>query len=87
MDEGDKAQMESKLEIICHQHHVSIEDLHGKRCYLYRRQEGIYPAFEEFYVVAPKLAKNKYRNLKAFDQNWRELTGPAKPVQLTLFVP
>jgi hypothetical protein len=46
-----------------------------------------YPAFEEFYVVAPKLAKNKCRNLKAFAQNWRQLTGPAKPAQLTLFVP
>lgn len=87
VDEGKKAQMESKLEVICQRHHASIEDLHGKRCYLHRRQEGIYPAFEEFYVVAPKLAKNKCRNLKAFDQNWRELTGPAKPVQLTLFVP
>jgi hypothetical protein len=86
VDEGNKAQMESKLETICHRHHASIEDLHGKRCYLHRRQEGIYPAFEEFYVVAPKLAKNKCRNLEAFEQNWRELTEPAKPVQLTLFV-
>lgn len=87
INEGNKAQMESKLEVICQRHHAPVEDLYGKRCYRYQRQEGVYPAFEEFYVVAPKLAKNKCRNLKAFDQHWRELTGPSKPVQLNLFAP
>lgn len=87
INEGNKAQMESKLETICQYHHVLLEDLYGKRCYLYQRQEGVYLAFEEFYIVAPKLAKNKCRNLKAFDQHWRELTGPSKPVQLDLFGP
>jgi hypothetical protein len=87
IDEGSRAEMESRLNMISKRHETVVEDLYGRRCYLHRRQEGVYPAFEEFYVVAPKLAKDKCRNLKAFDQNWRELTDPAKPVQLTLFVP
>lgn len=83
--EGNRTEMESKLKILAQQYKALVENLHGKRFYVHCRQQSVYPAFEEFYVIAPKLAKDKCRNLRAFDRDWAELTGPAKPIQLDLF--
>jgi hypothetical protein len=83
--EGNKAEMELKLETLAQQYQATVENLHGKRFYMHCRQQSVYPTFEEFYVVAPKLAKDKCRNLKAFDRIWAELTGLFKPLRsLTL---
>jgi hypothetical protein len=83
--EGSKAEMESKLEMLAQQYQATVENLYGKRFYVHCRQQSVYPTFEEFYVLVPKLAKDKCRNLKAFDRSWADLTGPTKPVQLGLF--
>jgi hypothetical protein len=83
--EGNRTEMESKLKILAQQYKASVENLHGKRFYVHYRQQSVYPTFEEFYVLAPKLAKDKCRNLRAFDQGWADLTGSTKPIQLDLF--
>jgi len=82
---GQKSDMESNLQAMAQEQNAAIEDLHGKRFYVHRRVEGCYPAIEEFYVVAPKLAKDKCRNVKAFGQQWAVLTNSCETVQLTLF--
>jgi hypothetical protein len=83
--QGQKGEMESNLQAIAQEQNATIEDLYGKRFYLHHRIEGLYPAIEEFYVVAPNLAKNKCRNLKSFDRLWAELTNQAETIQLSLF--
>ncbi|MCU0548426.1 MAG: hypothetical protein MUC48_03675 [Leptolyngbya sp. Prado105] len=83
--QGQKAEMESNLQAIAQEQNATIKDLYGRRFYLHHRLEGLYPAIEEFYVVAPNLAKDKCRSLKAFDQQWAELTNQTEAIQLSLF--
>ncbi|BAU15925.1 hypothetical protein LEP3755_64910 (plasmid) [Leptolyngbya sp. NIES-3755] len=83
--QGQKSEMEGNLEATAQEQNAAIEELYGKRFYIHRRSEGCYPAFEEFYVVAPRLAKDKCRNSKAFGQQWSALVNPCESVQLSLF--
>lgn len=83
--QGQKSEMESNLQVLAQEQDAEIEELYGKRFYVHRRSEGCYPAIEEFYVIAPKLAKDKCRNLKAFSQQWTALTNPDEFIQLSLF--
>lgn len=83
--QGQKAEMEGNLQAIAQEHHSAIENIYGKRCYVQGRSEGHYPAIEEFYVLAPKLAKEKCRNPKAFATQWAILTNTSETVQLSLF--
>lgn len=77
--------MEGNLQAIAQEYDSAIEEFYGKRFYVYRRIDGTYPAIEEFYVLAPQLAKAKCRNPKAFNQQWELLTHSLEAVQLSLF--
>ena len=84
--QGSQAETESNLEVLAREYAVEIEDLYGERFYIHDRTERTHPAFEGFYVMAPKLATDKCRNSKAFDQQWAETTGQGDR-QLSLFEP
>ena len=75
VSEGAKAEMEMSLKALAQECRQEVISLHGSRFYVHTRQEKVYPAWEEFFVVAPKLAKDKCRNPVAFEQNWQALTG------------
>lgn len=79
---GSRAEMEQNLGAIAQEYAADIQNLHGKRFYVHTRVDGTYPAFEEFYVVAPHLAKDKCRNPRAFEQQWQELTGQIAQLSL-----
>ena len=79
---GSKQEMELQLERLARSHHVTVQDQYGKRFYLHTRIDGTYPVIEEFFVVAPHLAKDKVRHAKSFERQWRELNGEIHQLSL-----
>jgi len=75
ISEGEKVEMERFLRVLAQEHLQEVMSLHGSRFYIHVRVDKVYPAWEEFFVVAPKIAKDKCRNPIKFEQNWQTLTG------------
>jgi hypothetical protein len=76
LETGNQADMRSALAALAHEQNLSIVgDEIADRAIMRQRAVG-YPATEEFFVVAPALAKDKAR--KRFASGWTHTTMQQK---------
>jgi hypothetical protein len=76
VETGNQAEMRSALAALAREQNLSIErDEIADRAIVRQRKAG-YPATEEFYVVAPALARDKAR--KRFAAGWTHTTMQQK---------
>ena len=85
LSRGSREAMSAQLEQIATEHQQSVESSYcTARVYSHRRESGVYPAVEGFWVVCPAVVEDKVRNAKAFAQKWGELTGVERQLELSL---